>query len=307
VKKVEVSAPGKIILTGEHSVVYNKPAVLAAIDLRLFLSIEETRGKNQVLSCEPNGLINYGVDKLKTYYNLNCPLKINVSSEIPIGCGLGSSAALSTALSGAFRKFAGYQWNLEKINDLAYEIEKKQHGNPSGADNTVSTYGGFIYYRKRKTPRFSHLKVDKELPLLVLNTGRPDESTEEMVTLVRKLFDNTPRRVKKILKRMEGVTEHFLEFLSGREKISIRKMIKENEMLLEKLGVVSPSVMRLIRKIESIGGAAKITGSGGFCQGSGMILAYHQQPDKIKDCAKKESLEAFFVKLGEEGLRDETN
>jgi mevalonate kinase len=307
VKKVEVSAPGKIILTGEHSVVYNKPAVLAAIDLRLFLSIEETRGKNQVLSCEPNGLINYGVDKLKTYYNLNCPLKINVSSEIPIGCGLGSSAALSTALSGAFRKFAGYQWNLEKINDLAYEIEKKQHGNPSGADNTVSTYGGFIYYRKRKTPRFSHLKVDKELPLLVLNTGRPDESTEEMVTLVRKLFDNTPRRVKKILKRMEGVTEHFLEFLSGREKISIRKMIKENEMLLEKLGVVSPSVMRLIRKIESIGGAAKITGAGGFCQGSGMILAYHQQPDKIKDCAKKESLEAFFVKLGEEGLRDETN
>lgn len=306
-RKVKVSAPGKVILTGEHSVVYDKPAVLAAVNLRLSLSLEQSSVKDKILSPEPEGLIKYGVEKLKSYYGLSFPLKVKVSSEIPIGCGLGSSAALSTALSGAFRKFAGYQWNLEKINDLAYEIEKKQHGNPSGADNTVSTYGGFIYYRKRKTPRFSHLKVNKELPLLVLNTGRPDESTEEMVTLVRKLFDRTPLRVKKILKRMEGVTEHFLEFLSGREKISIRKMIKENEMLLEKLGVVSPSVMRLIRKIESIGGAAKITGAGGFCQGSGMILAYHQQPDKIKDCAKKESLETFFVKLGEEGLRDETN
>lgn len=306
-KKVKVSAPGKVILTGEHSVVYDKPAILAAVNLRLSLSVERTKGWDKILSPEPEGLIKYGVEKLKSYYGLNFPLKIKVNSNIPIGCGMGSSAALSSALSGAFRKFAGCQWNLEKINNLAYEIEKKQHGNPSGADNTVSTYGGFIYYEKGKNPRFSHLSVDKNLPLLVLNTGRPNESTEEMVALVKKLVDKTPHRVKRVLKQIEKVTENFLEFLSGKEKFSLRKMIKENEMLLEKLGVVSPYVMRLVRKIESIGGAAKITGAGGFRQGSGMILAYHHQPDKIKQFAEKEGLETFFIKLGEEGLKDETN
>lgn len=306
-REVKVSAPGKLILTGEHSVVYKKPAVLSAVDLRLFLSIEETKGKDKILSPEPTSLIKYGIEKLKSYYNLSCPLKVKVNSDIPIGCGLGSSAALSSALSGAFTKFAGYQWNLEKINNLAYEIEKKQHGNPSGADNTVSTYGGFIYYNKKKLPYFSHLKVSRQLPLVVLNTGRPDESTEEMVAIVRKLVDKTPHRVKKVFKRMEKVSDHFLEFLSGREEFSLRTIVKENEMLLERLGVVSPYVMRLVKKIEKIGGAAKITGAGGLSKGSGMILVYHYQPDKIKKLAENEGLETYFIKLGEEGLRDESN
>ena len=117
---VKVSAPGKIILSGEHSVVYGKPAVLAAVDLRLTLSLKETTGKDKIFSPEPDGLIKYGVEKLKDYYGWKSPLQVEVDSEIPIGCGMGSSAALSTALSGAFRKLANKDWNLREINNLAY-------------------------------------------------------------------------------------------------------------------------------------------------------------------------------------------
>jgi len=242
-KRIRVSAPGKIILSGEHAVVYGYPALVAAINKRLYVNE-----------------------------------KFEVESEIPIGS------------------------NRLVINEVAYEEEKKQHGNPSGVDNTICTYGGYLWYRKEVEgfKIVSEIKPERDFPhLLIHNTGKPDESTREMVEVVRK------RKVNKILAKIEVVTRQLLEYLMGTRKIDLMAVIRENEKYLEEIGVVSEKTKTLIREIEKAGGAAKISGAGGRRGNSGIILMYHSDMNKLKDFVRKNGLDVFRVKLGEEGVRDE--
>lgn len=271
-KQYKVSAPAKLILSGEHSVVYGFPAIIAAIDLRLSM---EAKGKKKI-----------------------------VKSNIPIGCGLGSSAAYAAAASALRAK----NWNFENINRQAYKMEKRQHGNPSGVDNTASVYGGLLWYRKEAEglKTFSPIKVIGKLPrFFLINTGKPKESTKDMVLKVAVLKKKNPREVVRILSAMEAVTRKLLQYFLAEAKYDISDLIKQNQRLLEKLGVVSPSTKKLIRKIEKIGGAAKISGAGGRKDKSGIIIVYHHNPEKLIQFAKLNKLEIIQVKLGEEGVRIE--
>lgn len=274
--RLRVSAPGKIILSGEHAVVYGYPALIVAVDRRLAVTLS---GK-----------------------------KTSIESNIPIGCGMGSSAALAVAKSGLLLEKKNRPWDLGGINKKAYELEKRQHGNPSGADNTISTHGGFLWYRKEAEglKTFSPVPVSIRLPKFILiNTGKPIETTKEMVSMVSKLVKKDPLKYKTIFTKIEAVTKAFLKYLLGEEKKDISVLLKENERLLEKLGVVSKSTIKIIREIERFGGAAKVSGAGGIKDRSGVLLAYHREPGKLLAFAKKNNLEAFTANLGEEGVRIE--
>jgi len=267
------SAPGKIILSGEHSVVYGYPALVSAINLRLI------------------------VDKSG-----------NINSKIPIGCGMGSSAALAVASSAL--KFAAKspKLDLEKINDLAYEIEKKQHGYPSGVDNTISAYGGFLWYRKESESLklFKSFKPKTELSnLFIINTGQPKETTGEMVSFVNFRYRKNRVKVESIFQSIEKLTRSLLELVINDKNVPIRDLIKENEALLEKLNVVSKSTISLIRKIEKFGGSAKICGAGGIKTNSGVLLVFNKDKEKLYDFINKNGLNVFSVKFGEEGVRIE--
>ena len=127
------SAPGKIILSGEHAVVYGKPALVSAIDIRLTASIIE--GKNKKLDPKMTGIIlivkKYLHDKSIPVEEKDC--HISIQSDIPIGRGLGSSGALSVAAAASLMEFfTGTQFNLEEINNCAYQIEKLFHVQPVG-------------------------------------------------------------------------------------------------------------------------------------------------------------------------------
>lgn len=250
--KIRVSAPGKLILSGEHAVVYGYPAILAAVDKRLMV---DERGV--------------------------------VESLIPMGVGMGSSAALSVATAAAERILKGKKWDLEDINNQAYQLEKKYHGNPSGGDNTIVTYGGFLWYRKEISDFKIFTQINSKIKLpkfFLINSGSPEETTGEMI--------------------MEKITREFLKTLidgSGRWG----ELIRDNEKCLESLGVVSKSCQDLIREIEKVGGAAKISGAGGRSTGSGLVLSYHQDPKKLEAFFKIKGLKVFNVKLGEEGVRIE--
>jgi mevalonate kinase len=269
---LKVSAPGKLILSGEHSVVYGHPALAAAVDKRL------------MVSCVDN--------------------KVKITSEIPIGAGMGSSAAFAVATSAV--KLG--ELNLEKINELAYKIEKKRHGNPSGTDNTVCTYGGFLWYRKENEnfKTFKGIIPKRKFPeVYLLNTGKPVETTKEMVEYVADRYRDRKLYFDTVLRDMETVTKQFLEFLVGDVNLEFDVLIKENESLLEKLGVVSASTKQIIRKVEKMGGAAKISGAGGRKDKSGIVMIYHKDLEKLLAFAKNSSLDLFSVKMGEEGVRIE--
>lgn len=265
-KRVEISAPGKIILSGEHAVVYGYPAIVAAVDRRLWVNE-----------------------------------KYEVKSEIPLGCGMGSSAAYAVATSALKLKLNGKPFDKEKINEMAYRLEKRQHGSPSGVDNTVCTYGGFLWYRKEveEFKTFMPIKVQRALPeFLIYNTGRPVESTKEMMEMVRE------RKAGKVLVQMEKVTRSVLKVLRNGNG-DLLETTRENERLLEELGVVSKLTVEIVRRVEKMGGAAKISGAGGKKEGSGIILMYHSDMERLRKFTRKERMEVFKVRLGEGGVRSE--
>ena len=310
-RKVGVSAPGKIILSGEHAVVYGYPDLLAAVNRRLSVNIEKIGGKKKVVLSRITSLVDYALKKLKLILGEDWQdgLRIKIDSQIPIARGMGSSAALAVALSGAAFQFAGRTWNLEEINQSAYGIEKKQHGKPSGGDNTISTYGGFLWFRKEaeRVKLFHHLRPKRSLKILLIDTGKPKEDTGEMVSLVKDVVVKNPKKKKNIFQNIEEVTKCFLKFLIAEKNYSLRDLLKENERLLEDLGVVSSSTQKIIKQIERLGGGAKISGAGGQKAGSGIILVYHPRLSVLRQFAQKEDLPIFEVKLGEKGVRVEKN
>lgn len=278
--KIRVSAPGKIILTGEHAVVYGYPAILSAVDRRLVVQGWKTGRQTEI--------------------------KV-LTSDIPIGVGMGSSAALSVASAVAKIAIEKNRWNLDTINSAAYELEKKYHGNPSGGDNTVVTYGGFLWYRK-ETKAFKLFKqiVPKiKMPnFFLVNSGTPKETTAEMISKVANFYAKNPKKTIRLLTQIEKIAKDFLRLLIEGNGDWAEPII-ENERCLESLEVVSELGKKLIKRFEKIGGGAKISGAGGAAAGSGILLVYHRDEEKLRNFCETSNLEIFSVKLGEEGVRIE--
>lgn len=275
--KNKISAPGKIILSGEHAVVYGYPALASAINRRLRVDFSSAKD-------------------------------ITISSNIPMGGGMGSSAAYAVCFSATQLLLQGKKWDLDEVNKRAYEIEKKHHGNPSGVDNTISTYGGFLWYRKEaeNLKLFSRLTPKIPLPrLYIIDSGKPSEPTSEMITFVKDRLTKRKDYIKSIFKDIERTTRSFLNYLLDEESTRLEELIDENEQLLEALGVVSESTKDLILKIKRLGGHAKISGAGGRKTASGIILVYHTNDKKIMQLADKHKLNLSSVSLGEEGVRIE--
>lgn len=281
--KIEISCPGKIILMGEHAVVHHRPAIVAAVNRKMIF--------NLTLNTE------------------NLTLNGKIKSQIPMGCGMGSSSAWSVVQAATKYALAGKtslnKNLLAKINQLAYAQEKFYHLNPSGIDPAICTYGGILWFKKTKNGHKVFKKLQfKRLPKFVLiNTGRPKETTGEMVEKVGKKLMKEKNRVNGIFDCMEEQTKIFLRALEKRNYKLIKNSIQNFETCLEDLGVVGKLAQELVREVEEMGGVAKISGGGGLTGGSGILLCYHPESHKLLSLAKKHKLEAFMVKLGNEGVR----
>jgi mevalonate kinase len=283
-RKIIVSAPAKVHLSGEHSVVYGQPALLAAINKRLFVTLEPER----------DGLV-------------------KVKSEVPLGAGLGSSAAWAVALTGAVLLSETKRFDLEEINQIAYEMEREQHGNPSGGDNTICCFGGFLKFQKLNGQfKFEKIKVGRRLPqFLLIDSGKPKETTKDMVELVSEKFKvkslKLQLKVKNLIKDLGRVTRQIIACFTTDQFNNSKNLIRENERLLEELGVVGEKAKKIIRLIERNEGVGKICGAGGIKKGSGMILAYHPNLKKLELFLKANKLSFMDIKLACEGVRIEEN
>lgn len=308
-KKVTVSAPGKLHISGEHAVVYGKPTLIVAVSLRMYVTLE--RGASPTLSAvrKKDTYIDAIVRLFEKKYGIQIDPSIgmSISSAIPTRSGMGSSAALAVALCGALSAWHGHPWNTQLINELAYQAEKTKHENSSGGDPAVSTHGGLIWYRNEleflKTLWSLSFKVPKTFPHLVLiSTGR-EENTGDLVRHVSGIQQNDEAGFVSFLDAVETVTKEITQAIHDEDEPSFRKAIQENERLLESVGVVSSDVRTLIRSIEDKGGAAKISGAGGRKKGSGVVLSVHDDPKVLIDLSKKYGYPSFQVSLGGEGVR----
>lgn len=279
---ITVSAPAKLILSGEHAVVHGYPALAAALSLRLRMSVPEKTQAPQ----------EHDVRALLK------KLQPTIESEIPMGSGFGSSAALCVSLATLVRKLKREPFQLNEVARDAQELEKQFHQNSSGIDTTVCTHGGLVWYR-REHP---HLILKQPLQLAIepqfalLLTGKPQETTGEMVGMVRERLEATPKKMHGYFRGMEICARGFSEALLQSDLSTLPEIIHDNEILLEKIGVVSDATRALIRKLQKKGFAAKVSGAGGKKEHSGIVMIFHPDATKYDELQKlglKISLASF--------------
>ncbi|MCX6732426.1 MAG: hypothetical protein NTV98_02705 [Candidatus Roizmanbacteria bacterium] len=196
-KSIRYSAPGKAILSGEHAVVYGKPALVCAIDKRLsitFTNSDKTIYQDAIFPILEKSVVDFLKSKKQEIKKVT--YTYSVESSIPIGRGLGSSAAYCACISaGLLELFSGREWGKDEINICAYQMEKYFHKNSSGVDTSTSIMGGLLYYRKEfeflKTISSLAIKIPEVFikSLILLDTGKPLETTGEMVQSVGILFN----------------------------------------------------------------------------------------------------------------------
>ena len=311
-KKVIVSAPGKLHLSGEHAVVYGKPALVVATSLRLYTTLE-TGSDAPLLSVTriSDRYIEAIAAAFEKKYGkaMKSDVGITITSSIPIGSGMGSSSALAVSLSGALCVWHGIPWHPQTINDIAYQAEKTIYKGSSGSDPAVSTHGGILWYRKEleflKTLWLLPFKIPKTFaPFVLINTGR-EESTGDLVAHVSEIKKKNEKKFAVLLAALEQATKQTAQSIHDEDEACFRKSVAKNEQYLEEMGIVSTSTRALIRAIEADGGVAKISGAGGIKTGSGVVVAIHDTPQKIIALAKAKNYDTFTVILGGEGVKME--
>lgn len=279
--KISYSAPGKVIISGEHAVVYGKPALVSAINLRLKFTVTNLARSCQ--DCNSDKEIFFISNKVKQFLAeqkikfIDRLFDYKIESEIPIGRGLGSSAALSVASTSAFLEFyTGRVFEKEIVNELAFLVEKYFHKNPSGVDNSAACYGGLILYQKNVKIKNLDFKIPKNIEekLFLIDSGKPKETTGEMVNFVG------TQDVVNIFDDIEATTNKFQETMEKENINLFKQCLFDNERLLEKIGVVSENTKILLEELSKFG-VGKVTGAGGRKTNSGYILFFTENKKEL--------------------------
>jgi len=278
---VIASAPGKVILFGEHAVVYGKPAIAMAIDKRIYVETNFAELTAPKSSIYDDKYIKQSINivlKKADEMGIDCDRKIDIKikNELPIRSGLGSSGALSVALIKSLSSLLGLDLNKEDIAKMGWEVERNVQGFSSGLDPFVSTYGGIIYY---KDGHFQRLNIDDtRLNFLIIHSGE-NSSTKEMVKKVARLKTQFPKIVSKIFDSIEEITEEAVSIFKSSicDEERLGHLMSINQGLLESLGVSTPKLSSLFyESLKSGALGAKITGSGG---GGCLISLYPSEID----------------------------
>jgi mevalonate kinase len=314
---ITFSAPAKVILSGEHSVVYGRPALVCTINRRLNFSVSKEKLLDKKKADKNEEKIVKLIDKNVVSYlkknkipHLEKKYFFKIDSNIPLGCGLGSSAALSVAATAGFLKlFTGKNFSKETINQLAYQIETYFHQNPSGVDNTASCFGGLIYYRKEfeflKNISFLNFKIPKEFSLFLIDSGKPEEDTKTMVKMVTEKYKKNLSLMESILFDMEKTTKKMVLAIKEGNKNLFQEAILDNEIFLEMLGVVSSKTKKLLQRLSAFG-VGKITGAGGKKRDSGFILFFAEKEKNLIDFLQKEKISFFKLEIDSQGLYEKS-
>lgn len=286
------SAPGKIILFGEHAVVYGRPAlavpvaqVHADVEIRasdstgilirapgihLHADLNSLSSDHPVASVVHNFLF---ISRVSPFPNLN----ISITSTIPVASGLGSGAAVTVALVRALSAHLDYPMTDEEVNAFAYDIEKLHHGTPSGIDNTVITYAKPVFFIK--TQPIEVFNVLEPFTIVIGDTGIP-APTKESVADVRKLWEADQARWESVFDEVGEIAKQAKERIETGDWRLLGELMNQNHALLQEMTVSSPELDTLVeaaRKAGAVG--AKLSGGG---RGGNMIaLAEAEKADDI--------------------------
>lgn len=303
----------KIIIFGEHFVVYGLPGVAAGIDKFVQIEAQKVKDSDDVmfddkvlnekvsLKEKPDGI------KSKIFHAMfdsdeflpKKGIKFIINANFPNGAGMGASGAFCVALARSMNTLFDQNWKDDKINELAFLGEKIVHGEASGIDNTCSTYGTTIYFEKDLTGEKNTarpIKCGKALYFVLADSGVKHES-KEAVEHVKSFKEKNPKDFDVICSDYKSIVSKAKKEIQFGGVAEIGKLMNKNNELLKQLGISTPELDQIVR-IANFEGAfgAKITGAG--MGGSALILCENEKgQDKIVASLVGKGFKASKIKV----------
>lgn len=286
---ITATAPGKIILFGEHAVVYGHPAIAVPVNqvrARAIISARPDQPSGWVRIQAPNIGLDALLDELPGDNPLSFTInhvfaavditrapamEIRITSTIPIAAGLGSGAAVSIALIRGLSKFLGKPLSDEQVSSLAYAVEKLHHGTPSGIDNTVITYNKPVYFSRNKPGKADQVEkfnVARSFTILIGDSGIPSP-TALTVGDVRSAWQEHQELYENLFTSVGTVVNQAKEAIQAGDIATLGPLMDENQELLVRIGVSCEELDHLVRVARESGAfGAKLSGGG---RGGNMI------------------------------------
>jgi hydroxymethylglutaryl-CoA reductase len=298
---------GKIILFGEHAVVYGSRAIAVPVPLAVHAKVVDTAdgvwlvmprwGMEQRLHEDPRKRSSIEETAALLLEGLGLAgrsMRIEVYSQIPRAMGLGGSAAVAVAILRALNNHFELELSDEEINHMAFKAEQVAHGTPSGIDNTVATYGRPILYRAGSPPEIEELHFPRPLDFVIGITGN-ESLTAKTVARVREAREKNRAVIDRVFKGIDVLTGQALAALKRYDLERLGDLMNVCHGLLNSLQVSSWELEELVQIARENGAlGAKLTGGGG---GGSMIALCPQNPDRIVRAMNEAGYQAMVVSI----------
>lgn len=310
-KKIFVTSKGLGILSETDFLTLQKKYKKARLSWNNFIKTKDVSTLVSI-SRDPDDYVLLGIFEALNFYkikNLVSGFDLDIDSEIPIGAGSGSSAAIATVVASCITGFLSKDLDKKNIFKIALATEELKHGTPSGGDPAAVLNGGLTLFQKNETRSIHSLSLNTKSAifrdLYTVDTGRPSETTGEMIDIVRVYKESNRKEAEEVFDAQKKLTHKMVQSLTSGSEAEFVEILKKAQKNLEIMGVVSDHTKKIVQEIEGLGGAAKISGGGGKEKGSGMLIVYAKNSQAIQSALGKYEARLNRLEIGQEGLRVE--